>query len=130
MATDYGADFSCGSDLDPLLRLVTGEELMAQVCLHRVFCRQGSLLSNPVDNTIDLRDQIATGIEQKDLAQINGKARSALMGDQRIFTATVSSTFVARTNTLTLSIQGDGAFGPFNLTLAADAVTVEILRNQ
>lgn len=130
MATDYGADFSCGSDLDPLLRLVTGEELMAQVALHRVFSRSGSLLSNPVDNTIDLRDQIATGIAQRDLARINGQASSALMGDQRIFTATVSSTFVPLTNTLTLSIQGDGAFGPFNLTLAADAVTVEILRNQ
>ena len=128
MATDYGADFSCGTDIDPLLRLVSGEELMAQVCLHRLYCRQGRLLSNPVANTIDIRDLVATGITARDLPRIEGQCRSALVGDERIFNATVTATFVALTNVLTLNIKGDGALGPFNLTLVASAVTVELLR--
>lgn len=128
MATDYGTDFSCTTDIDPLLRLVTGEELMAQVCLHRLYCRQGRLLPNPVANTIDLRDLIATGITARDLPRIEGMCRSALVGDERVYNATVSATFVTLTNTLTLNIKGDGAYGPFNLTIAATAVTVELLR--
>lgn len=128
MAVDYGTDISCTSDLDPTLRDVTGDELMAQVCLHRLFCRQGRLLSNPVDNTIDLRDKIADGIKPGDETTIQGQCASALVGDQRIISAQVKATFVALTNTLTLNIKGQGARGPFNLTIAATALTVELLR--
>lgn len=128
MAVDYGRDLSCTSDLDPLLRDVTGDDLMAQVCLHRLFCRQGRLLSNPVDNTLDLRDEIAKGIKPGDETTIQGKCASALVGDQRIISASIKATFAPLTNTLTLSISGQGARGPFNLTVAATALTVELLR--
>ncbi len=125
---DYGADLSCTSDLDPLMRLVTGETLMSQVALHRLFCRQGRLLSNPVDNTIDARDFISEGITQSGLPRIQGLCKSALEGDPRIFSASVSASFDTRTSVLELGINGVGAGGPFALTLAVSAVTIEILR--
>lgn len=128
MAVDYGTDLSCTSDLDPTLRDVTGDDLMAQVVLHRLFCRQGRLLSNPVDNTIDLRDKIAAGIKPGDEATIQGQCASALVGDERIISANVKATFSTFTSTLTLNIKGQGSRGPFNLTIAATAVTVELLR--
>ncbi len=125
---EYGVDFSCDTDLNPLLLLVRGNELMSQVCLRRLFARPGSLLSNPVDNTLDARDFLSTGITPSDLPRIGGQCASALMGDQRITTASVVASFNASTNLLSLAISGFGALGPFNLTLAVSAVTIEILR--
>ncbi len=125
---DYGSDLSCEMDLNPLLLLVSGETLMGQVCIHRLGTRQGRLLSNPVDNTIDVRDFIGQGIQARDLPIIQGKCMSALLGDERVSQAVVKATFTTLTNTLDLAIQGDGALGPFNLTLRVSAVTIEILR--
>jgi hypothetical protein len=127
-SVDYGVDLSCGLDLNPMLLTVTGTELMNEVCMRRLFGRPGSTLSNPVDNTLDVRDFIAQGISPRDLPTIQGRCVAALEGDQRIYSATVSASFDPNTNILTLAIAGNGAFGPFNLTLAVSAVTVEVLR--
>jgi hypothetical protein len=53
---------------------------------------------------------------------------SALVGDQRILSATAQVTFDRASNELTVAINAQGANGPFSLTLAASAVTVSILR--
>ena len=125
---DYGSDLSCGTDVDPLLRLVTGSELMAQVALHRIYCRQGRLLSNPVDNTIDARDFIAQGISQKDLPRIQAQIMGAILGDPRIFSCSVQAEYTFATRSLDLEIQGTGSRGPFQLTLRVTALTIEQLR--
>lgn len=101
---------------------------MNQVALRRLYCRPGRLLSNPVDNTLDVRDFLSADITPRDLPRIQGQCASAILGDQRIYTATVAATFNANTHILTLVITGTGAFGPFNLTLAVSDVTVELLR--
>lgn len=101
---------------------------MAEICCRRLFARPGSLLSNPVDNTLDARDFLSTGITQRDLPRIGGQCSAALTGDQRIFSASVIASFNPNLMTLTLNITGTGAQGPFNLTLAVSQVTVEILR--
>jgi hypothetical protein len=124
---DYGVDLSCTDDLDPLLLDVTGTELMNQVALHRWMGRTGSLLSNPIDNTIDVRDFVSSGITPADLPRIRGQCASALTGDQRIYSATVSASFDPKLNVLTLNGVGVGANGPFNLTVAVTSVTVELL---
>jgi hypothetical protein len=125
---DYGVDLDCGSDLNPMLTTVTGQTLMEQVCLRRLFTRPGRLLSNPVDNTLDARDFLSAGITPTDLPRIQGQCAGALLGDQRISSATVAASFAPQPGLLTLDITGFGAFGPFNLTLAVSAVTIEILR--
>lgn len=126
---DYGVDLSCTTDLNPLLIEVTGSDLMAEVCLRRLFARPGSDISNPVDNTLDVRDFLSTGIASQDLPRIAGLCQGALLGDQRVFTASVSADFDTGTRTLTLGITGTGAFGPFNLTVSVNDVTVELLRS-
>jgi hypothetical protein len=127
-APDYGVDLSCTTGLNPLLLTVTGSELMCQVALHRLYGRPGSLLSNPIDNTLDARDFLSNDITPQSLPRIAGQCVAALTGDQRIFSATVGATFDAKSGLLTLSIAGTGSSGPFNLTLAVSDVTVEILR--
>src|SRR5690349_17455127 len=111
-----------------MLRLVSGSEMMGQVCLRRLYCRQGSLLSNPNDNTLDARDFVGDGVSQKDLPKIGGLCQGALLGDPRIATANVLASFTPSTKTLTLNITGTGSQGPFSLVLSVTAVTVEILR--
>jgi hypothetical protein len=125
---DYGRDRSCTTDIDPMLRFVTGTELMGQICVRRLSVRSGSLLSNPVDNTIDARDFLSQGIAEKDLPRIQGVCAAAILGDQRIFTCTVAATFDTSSRTLTLRINGTGAGGSFFQVVAITAVTIELLR--
>jgi hypothetical protein len=111
-----------------MLRLVSGPEMMAQVCLRRLYCRQGRLLSNPNDNTLDARDFVADGVTQKDLPRIGGQCQGALLGDPRIAKASVLASFSPLTKTLTLNITGTGSLGPFALVLSVTSVTVQILK--
>ena len=124
----YGIDLSCGTDLDALLRDVTGNELMSEVCLRRLYCRKGLLLSDPNDNTLDARDFIGSSIGPGDLIRIQALCASALLGDERIQAADVSASFDRSTSTLTLVINATGANGPFSLTLAVTVLSVELLR--
>jgi hypothetical protein len=126
---DYGTDLSASTDLNPLLIDVNGSQLMAEVCTRRLYTRPGALLSNPVDNTLDARDFLSQQIAPRDLPRIAGQCCSALLGDQRIYTATCSATFDPVTKIMRLAIAGTGASGPFNLTLAVSSVTVELLRS-
>ena len=124
---DYGLDMWCTTDIDPLLADVTGEELMGQVCLRRLFTRKGALLSAPSANTLDVRDFLNDSISDSDLPRISASCQAALLDDERIQTATVTSVFDRATRVLTLSIAGIGASGPFALTLSVNSVTVQLL---
>jgi hypothetical protein len=125
---DYGSDLSCTTDLDPLLPLVSGAAMMAQVCLHRLYCRKNWLIGSPNENTIDARDFIGQGINGvKDLQRIKGVCTNVLTSDERIYSADVQASFDQRAQLLTLRISGTGAVGPFNLTLLVSALTVELL---
>lgn len=127
---NYGSDISCTTDLDPTFRMVNGPPMMAQVCLRRLYCRKGRLLSDPNDETIDARDFVSQGIAASEggLAKIRGQCQAALMADPRIFSAIVTPTFSSLERTLSLNIVGTGAFGPFALTLRVTELTVELLR--
>lgn len=126
--TDYGSDLSCTTDLDGLCRVVTGNELMAEVCVRRLYCPAGGLLSDPTDNTLDARDFLSADIGPGDLTRIQGLCAQALMGDPRILSAQVTAKFDNASRTLTLTINVVGALGPFTLTLSVTALTVELLR--
>lgn len=132
---DYGSDVamvvSGGTiDLDATFRLVRGVELMSQVGCKRLYCRKGQLLSDPNDNTLDARDFVNQGVASSEggLARIKGQCEVALTGDPRIFTAIVTPSFDRQSGTLTLAIKCTGAQGPFTLTLAVTALTIELLR--
>jgi len=131
MATDYGRDISATTDLDPLLQDVTGNDLMVQMCIRRLFCRKGSCLSAPSANTIDVRDFLNGSIDltkQSSLQQISVLCQNAILGDERILSVTVTPSYTFATKLLTLNIQAVGANGPFSLTLAVSQVTVQLLR--
>ena len=128
---DYGRDISCATDLDPLLADVTGVDLMVQVCVRRLFCRKGSCLSAPTENTLDARDFLNGSVDlnsQSAIQQIAVLCQNALLGDERILSATVVPQYSIGAKLLTLQIQCTGANGPFSLTLAVNQVTVQLVR--
>ncbi len=131
MAVDYGRDISATTDLDPLLNDATGEELMLQMCVRRLYCRQGSCLSAPNAITLDVRDFLNGSLDltkQSATQNIAVQCQNALLGDERILSCTVDATYAFSTKTLTLQIQAVGANGPFSLTLAVNQVTVQLIR--
>lgn len=126
---DYGTDLSCTDDLNPLLKVVSGVELMKEVVFRRLYCRPGNLLSNPLDNTIDVRDFLNGAIGgELTLERINGMCQAAIMGDNRIYKAIVQSSFDRKSGLLQLAINCVGSVGPFDLVIQVSALTVELLR--
>lgn len=131
MATEpnYGSDLSCTTDLNPTFRLVSGQEMMGQVILRRLYCRRGGLLSAPNAITLDARDFLSTGfVRDTGLRRIAAQCEAAILGDPRVFSVTVTATFTAETRTLLLSCRGVGATGPFFQTLRVSELTIDILR--
>lgn len=131
MATPaYGSDISAKTDLDGTLRLVSGVEMMGEVCLRRLYCRRGRLLSAPNANTLDARDLLNAGLDRSGLGSVAVQCQAAILGDPRVFTCTVTPSYDAANRTLELRVQGVGASGPFALTLSVNAVTIELIRAQ
>lgn len=129
MATDYGRDLYCTTDLDASLTEVSGAQMMAQVCLRRLYTPRGSLLSSPSENTIDVRGYLSETVDltRQDLVGIKAACTAALLADPRIESVTVTPRFDSVTRVLTLGIDANGALGPFSLTLAVTSLTVELL---
>lgn len=127
----YGSDFSCLTGIDPLLRLVSGTPLMCQVAFRRLYCRQGGLWSDPDQVTVDVRDFVGAGIvPARDLPRISQRCEAALLGDERIFSATVLASMGGPGgHSLILEATGVGSQGPFALVLQVTALTVSVLRN-
>lgn len=125
---DYGTDISCTFDLDPMMRVVSGTEMMAQVCVRRLICRKGSLLSDPLYG-IDVRDFLGSRIDATFLARVQSLVVGELTRDERIFSAKTVATYTTSTGTLSLKIEAFGATGPFSLVLAVSTglVTVQLL---
>lgn len=125
--TDYGRDWSCAVDLLPTFGEVTGAELMAQVCMRRIYTPEGALFSAPLADTIDVRTYLSTEVDQAKLYLIQGACTGAISADPRVLSVTVTPTWIPATRTVQLAIAGEGAAGPFALTLAVSSVTVELL---
>jgi hypothetical protein len=130
MATDYGRDMSGGIDLTPTLLDVTGDELMRQVILRRLYTPNASLISAPDEVTCDLRDFLSTeqGVRDADLRTIKGTATSALLADPRIFSAAiVIDEWDPSSGALVMRVTGEGATGPFRLVLQVTQLTIDVL---
>jgi phage baseplate assembly protein W len=122
---DYGLDISCITDIDPSLRLVSGNELMREVIVRRLTCRKGSLLSDPLYG-IDIRDFLNSRIDSKALTRIQSLVTGELQNDERILSVTSVASFNTTSKALTIQMQGKGASGPFNLTITAGAGALSV----
>lgn len=126
--TDYGYDISGSTDITPGLHDIgDGAELMRQVSVRRLLTPLGGLLSAPDEDTIDLRSYVSGAVDISRLYQIRAAISTALLADERISDADIKLEFDRETEVLRVSIAGDGAEGPFELTLSVTDVSFEVI---
>jgi len=125
MATDFGRDLSCVTDLDPAMTEVSGRLVLSQALVRRLLTPTGGIVDDP-DYGYDLGAQLNDDLTTAQVAQIAPRVDLEFLKDERVFASSTEGTFLA--GVVTLSSLVTSADGPFRLTLAADGVTVTILR--
>jgi hypothetical protein len=132
VATDYGLDVLAVDDLTDPEQLVSGDLNVTYALARRWLTPTGALdeIGDPGPyDSIDAREWLGNRFSLTDrsvLDDLQTQAQQVLQGDPRVETATATVTYAA--GVLTLTGQGVGTAGPFELVLAVDGVTATILR--
>ena len=129
MANPYGYDLWWDDDLDPMMREVGGNLVLAQWAVRCITTPVGSLLDDPGFG-YDVQQWLNSDVEigNPQIAQIQAGITKALLRDERVLSAAVTATYLAASEMLMLSIVLDGGAGPFTLTVSVTAVTVQLLQ--
>ena len=130
MANPYGYDLWWqNDDLDPMMREVGGNLVLAQWAVRCITTPVGSLLDDPGFG-YDVQQWLNSDVEigNPQIAQIQAGITKALLRDERVLSATVTATYLPASEMLMLSIVLDGGAGPFTLTVSVTAVTVQLLQ--
>lgn len=125
--TDYGRDLACITDLSPLMAEATGRQVLLEAALRRISTRRGMVIDALNDGT-DVGDLLSADVGPGKLAQIRANIEGELVKDDRIFSATIVTMFFnAVLGELKVSIRIIDGDGPFTLTVAISAVTIQLL---
>lgn len=126
MATDYGSDVACVTDIDPAFAMVSGPTAVAQAIARRLITPRGGL---HYDGTYgyDLRQHLNGSIEDGDTFVVASSVETQCEQDERVRSASARVTYDALTETLRVTIALVLDDGPFELVLGVSAVTVEVL---
>lgn len=111
-------------DLSADFREVSGRRALAQSLARRWVTPRGRLIDDPNYGT-DLTSEINDDLTAADLARIQAAAAAEGLKDERVIDLTSDATFSSGVLTMNFVIT-DGQ-GPFSLTLAVSAVTVDLL---
>lgn len=127
---DFGRDTSC-TDSMKTGRFSSGARLVAEAAYRRLITPRGTLYGGEeeADYGLDLSELIGSGDPVNTAASLPGRIRSELTKDDRIDTVDVDvvpDTNAAET-TFNITIEAQTAAGPFELTLLATEVTVQLL---
>lgn len=142
MTIDYGTDISTtfvtetiefpdGSvrtqqtfDAADMFAEVSGRALLIEALIRRLVTRRGSLMGDP-DYGTDVRAYVNKASTAAGAAALAAGISAELAKDERVKSASATSTFV--NNTLTVAISLVDAAGPFKLTLAVSDVSLKLL---
>lgn len=126
---DLGTDIYCVDDLDPAFATVDGTKAVAQAIARRLGTPRGALFYDP-DYGYDLRAFLNAPIDDRMLFQIGVGVENEARKDERVFDAQAVATYDVQTETMTVVLRGSTSSGPFQLILAVDEVSVEVLRDR
>jgi len=121
-----GSDFYCIDDIDPALSIVSGNDCLGQALVRRISTPRLGLFYDP-DYGIDARRYLGRAVRPNVTSQA---IESECMKDERLEDITVGVSFRSNDEpkdklSITLKCTTDG--GPFDLTVAIDDLTVELL---
>ncbi len=123
MTIDYGIDVSLWNgkdppDLDPYFTLITGNRLLAEVALRRVFCLPGSYTQVPGFKSIDLIALLNSAQDKFDDSALSEQASAAIRADERFDPAHTSATVTFANEKLTAQLNlAPSQSAPFQLTV-------------
>jgi hypothetical protein len=127
---DFGRDLSCTASLRTG-RYVTGARLVAEAAYRRLTTPRG-MLSGGEEEAIyglDLTELTGAIASDAEAATIGGRVQAELLKDDRVTSVEVSVTATSSGPAVAyeIAIVAQTDAGPFDLTLAVDDVTVELL---
>lgn len=125
MATDYGSDVSCITDIDPTGRTVTGRELVAEALVRRLMTPRGRLMGDP-DYGLDLRQYVNADMSPRDIASLRSAVVAECEKDERVASADTEATLDS-VGVLTLTIAIELSEEAFALVVSASDVTVQLV---
>lgn len=129
--TDFGTDIAVADDLTPVWALASGMDNLALSVLRRITTPEGSLDEIDGDDepyeSIDIRIWLNARLSDVELARLRARLPAVIENEERILSCDVDVDFTFETREMEIRISGDTDDGPFDLVIAASAVTVEIL---
>jgi hypothetical protein len=111
---DYGTDFSCTSDLDPGMVLVSGRLCLVQAIYRRLITPRGMLIDDPNYGT-DIGAWLNDSLMPGDVARKASQLAAEVLKDERVVACATTGVYSAEVLTFTSQVT-DGA-GPFTMVL-------------
>jgi hypothetical protein len=124
---ELGTDLAGATALDVAFTLVGGHRALAEACIRRLTTRRGGLFYAPNYGT-DVREMLAARLDATRLSGWKSRIESELRKDDRVLAALVEITPNAQAESVAIRIRVTTAEGPFSFTLAASALSVELLK--
>lgn len=118
-------DVSTYPDLDPAFALLGEQAAIAQVCARRLETPRGSLRRHPNDG-FDVRGFVLGKVDERTRMMLRTEIAAEVVKDERV--RSVRVTVEHANSVLTIKLELVTTSGPFTLVLAADQVSVRILR--
>lgn len=130
MATDYGTDVQALDDLPDPEVLCSGDTNVAYALARRL-ANDADALEEIGDtdeyDAINLNEWLGSDFDLTDptvIDDLQQQATQVLLKDTRVLSVVVQATYA--TGLIKVSVQGQGADGPFSFVLLVDAITTTI----
>lgn len=128
MSIDATTDFARpNGDLAKDMRSVSGVQALVERLVSRFQTKHGSW---PVDRDFGYLLTEELNDSQENPLAIASRVIAECSKDEQVATANAVATFDAAHERLDIAIDGESAVGPFQFTLQASKLTVELLRSQ
>jgi hypothetical protein len=127
VAANFGKDISCTTSLRAG-RYATGVRLVAEAAYRRLTTPRGMLRGGDDEANYGL-DLIGSASTKLDAAALGARIKAELLKDERLINVTVEvvATLEGAGTSFEVTIYGETDNGPFDLQLAVDEVSVELL---
>jgi hypothetical protein len=124
---DFGTDLDCGVEgLSAQFELVSGRTALVQALLHRFQTERGTLVDDR-DYGLDTTAWVGMRVTTPLLISWQQALANEAKKDERVLSAKASITFDAQASTLTFALAVTTAEGPFVMTVAVTALSVDLL---
>lgn len=128
MATNYGSDTYCLTDLQLIDTIITDpRQIIGQRIARRLQVQRGALalINDDPNGGFDIRQYLNAKMGPGEIASAQSAIEAECLKDEEVQSASVSMTLDA--GNLSISIRLAGASGPFQLVLNVSQITTDVI---